>query len=107
MKQALQRANPSQKQKLEGSSLGALPGHMTGLTTDQREDRLGRDGQTSDKRNIDEADQNTTHGIRNFQQGHKGRNLLGEQDFHKTITITHSREIVKAAVIHTQDLAII
>ena len=40
----------------------------------------------------------------------KERNLLGEQDFHKTITITHSREIVKVAgraVIHIQDLTII
>lgn len=106
MKQVVQRANPLQKQKLEGSSLGALPGHMAGLTTDaddtdQREDRLGRDDQTSDKRNIEEADQHTTHGIRNFQHGHKARNLLGEQDFHKTIAIKHSRKIVKAAVIHT------
>ena len=54
---------------------------------DQREDRLGSDGQTRDKWNIEEADQNSTHGIRNFQHGHKARNLLGKQGFHKTITI--------------------
>ena len=35
--------------------------------TDQREDRLGSYGQTRDKWNIEEADQNTTHGSRNFQ----------------------------------------
>ena len=75
---------------------------------DQTEDNLGSDGQTRDKWNIEEADQNTTHGSRNFQ--HRQRTESPGQDFHKTITITHSREIVKVAgraVIHRQDLTII
>lgn len=35
--------------------------------TDQREDRLGCDGQTRDKGNTEKADQNSTHGSYNFQ----------------------------------------
>lgn len=54
--------------------------------TDQREDRLGRDGQTRDKWNIEEADQNTTHGSRNFQHGQSTespeRARFSQDDYH-------------------------
>ena len=55
---------------------------------DQTEDNLGSDGQTRDKWNIEEADQNTTHGSRNFQHRQRtespGRAGFSQDDYHYT-----------------------
>ena len=78
--------------------LGLFPGHMAGPTTALAQTRergqagvwlatLATNGTL--RRRIIVATFNTD----------KARNLLGEQDFNKTITISHIREIVKAAVI--------
>ena len=54
--------------------------------TDQREDRLGCDGQTRDKWNIEKADPNSTHGSRSFQHRQSaespGRARFSQDDYH-------------------------
>ena len=90
--------------------MGALPGHMAGLTTAPAQTRertgWGVMARLAIKATLRRLTRIAHTAVTTFNTD-KARNLLGKQDFHKTITIMHSGEIVKAAVIHRQNLTII